>query len=78
MIKAERDGVINAIGVVKVGLESSMRMFGATSVVTLPNFPSASLVLTSSRYSARDGRIHIGVFVALKDQSHKNLSLIHI
>jgi len=73
MIKTEREGVINAVGVVKVGLESSMRMIGATSVVTLPNFPSASLVLASSKYSTRDGRIHIGVFVALKDQSHKNI-----
>ena len=72
MIQAEKDGVINSIGVVKVGLESSMRMIGGTSVVTLPNFPLASLVLPSSKYSSRDGRIHIGVFVALKDQYHKN------
>ena len=71
LINAENAGVVDAIGAVKAGFAETLERFGARRVFSVPNFPSVAGALPTSKYSARDGRVHIGVF-ASTDALHKN------
>ncbi len=73
LIDAENEGVVDAIGAVKVGFAETLKHFGARRTFTVPNFPAAAASLPSSKYSTKDGRVHIGVF-ASNDALHKNVA----
>ena len=71
LIDAENAGTVDAIGAIKAGFAETLERFGARRVFSVPNFPSVAGALPSSKYSSRDGRVHIGVF-ASTDALHKN------
>ena len=73
LIEATRDGVVDVLGVVKLGLAGSLRAMGAPRVRTLPNFPSLPPSLPAGKYGERDGRLHIGLFTS-SDMAHKNVA----
>ena len=73
LIEAENAGVVDAIGAVKAGFAETLARFGARKVFSVPNFPVAAAILPTSKYSAADGRVHVGVF-ASNDALHKNVA----
>ena len=73
LVDAAREGVVEALGTVKVGLASVLSSMGAPRVFTVPNFPYINPTLPVGKYSDIDGRPHIGVFVS-SSGFHKNVA----
>ena len=73
LVQAARDGVVEALGTVKVGFASVFSSQGVPRVFTVPNFPYINPALPVGKYSDADGRPHIGVLVS-SSGFHKNVA----